>query len=82
MASDDLIDLIELLIPMHTTTEWRPYPELKAHLQKLVPADYEKECQCRQPNLNESDLAVKEDGVGSTIVATNDGDKKKKGSDK
>lgn len=44
-----------------------------------MPTDYKKECQCRQPNLKESDLAVKEDGVGSTIVAGGDkeGEKEK-----
>lgn len=48
--------------------QWRPYHDLRRELQKLVPTDYKKECQC-QLNISEGDLAVKEDGVGSTIVA-------------
>jgi hypothetical protein len=58
--------------------QWRPYSQLKSQLRELVPVDYKRECQCRTPNLSESDLAVKEDGVGSTIVATAaEGDKGK-----
>jgi len=63
--------------------QWRPYDELKGQLHALVPVDYEAECQCRTPNIK--DLAVKEDGVGSTIIAKaadedkdKDKDKKKK----
>lgn len=49
--------------------QWRPYSELKRELQRLVPTNYKEECKCRQPDMSEEDLAVKEDGVGSTIVA-------------
>lgn len=43
-----------------------------------MPTDYKKECQCRL-NISEGDLAVKEDGVGSTIVAAGGAEDKGKG---
>ncbi len=73
----------QFICSFHPRVQWRPYDELKGQLHALVPVDYEAECQCRTPNIKEAELAVKEDGVGSTIIAKaadedKDKDKKKK----
>lgn len=55
--------------------QWRPFKEFREEIRRHIPTNYEKECQCKL-QLSDVEMAVKEDGVGSTIISSDD-DKKK-----